>query len=100
MEIYPKVILIIILMGKILCGSYFIFGGTTYARVRIDARGRIVLKVLVETRFMLALNPRDKHHEWIMKVLKEARRREILLHISPVAPVELFLIMKTRDYGT
>lgn len=59
----------------------------------------MVLRVLVETGFMLALNPRDKHHEWAMRVLEEARSREILLYISPVAPVELSLIMRAKGYG-
>lgn len=59
----------------------------------------MVLKVLVETGFMLALNPRDRHHEWAVKVLEEARRREILLHISPIASVELSLIMRARGFS-
>ena|GEM_PF-6403561 len=53
-------------------------GDLTFSRNLRRVATRIVLKVLVETRFMLALNPRDEHHEWIMKVLKEARRREII----------------------
>ena len=56
----------------------------------------MVLRVLVETGFLLALNPRDGHHEWAMKVLEEARRREILLYISPVAPIELSLILRSK----
>ena len=58
----------------------------------------MVLRVLVETGFMLALNPRDKNHEWAMKILEEARRREIMLYISPATPIELSLIMKSRGY--
>ena len=59
---------------------------------------KMVLRVLVETGFMLALNPRDKHHEWAMKILEEAKKREILLYISPTAPIELSLIMKSKGY--
>jgi len=58
----------------------------------------MVLRVLVETGFMLALNPRDRRHEWAVRVLEEAKRREILLYISPAAPIELSLIMKARGY--
>jgi len=58
----------------------------------------MVLRVLVETEFMLALNPRDGRHEWAVRVLEEAKRREILLYISPAAPIELSLIMKARGY--
>ncbi len=57
----------------------------------------MVLRVLVETGFMLALNPRDKHHKWAMKVLEEAKRGNVVLYISPVAPIELSLIMKSRN---
>ena len=59
----------------------------------------MVLKALVETGFMLALNPRDRHHEWAMRVLDEARRGEIVLHISPAAPIELSLIMRARGFS-
>ena len=56
----------------------------------------MVLKELVETGFLLALNPKDKNHEWGMEVLKRARERESVLYISPAAPVELSLIMKSK----
>ncbi|RLE61643.1 MAG: hypothetical protein DRN53_05325 [Thermoprotei archaeon] len=57
-----------------------------------------MLKILVETGFLLALNPRDKHHEWALKVLEESKRRINVLHISPIAPIELSLIMKSKGY--
>jgi len=58
-----------------------------------------VLRILVETGFLLALNPRDKHHEWALEILEKSRRRENILHISPIAPIELSLIMKSRGYN-
>jgi len=58
----------------------------------------MVLRILVETGFMLALNPRDRHHEWAMELLEKARKREILLYVSPAAPIELSLIMKARGH--
>jgi len=57
-----------------------------------------VLKILVETGFLLALNPRNKHHKWALNILEESRRRINILHISPVAPIELSLIMKSKGY--
>ncbi len=56
----------------------------------------MALRALVETGFMLALNPRDRHHEWAMKVLEEAARGEIVLFISPAAPIELSLVMRAK----
>jgi len=54
--------------------------------------------VLVETGFLLALNPKDKHHNWALNILREARARKIMLYISPAAPIELSLIMKSKKY--
>jgi predicted nucleic acid-binding protein len=54
------------------------------------------VKILVETGFLLALNPRDRNHKWAMGVLEDFRRRRVLLHISPVAPLELALILRSR----
>mgnify|MGYP000371376306 CR=1 FL=1 len=59
----------------------------------------MVLRALVETGFILALNPRDRHHKWAIKVLEEVKRGEVELYISPVAPVELSLIMRARGHG-
>ena len=49
----------------------------------------MTLKILVETGFLLALNPRDKHHKWALKTLGDVRKRTSILHISPIAPIEL-----------
>ena len=54
MEIYPKVIPTIILVGKILCGSYFYIWWDHDARVHIDVKGRIVL-------------PRSLERLWVFK---------------------------------
>ncbi len=59
----------------------------------------MVLRVLVETGFMLALNPKDKHHEWAMSILRDAKIKKISLYISPVAPLELSLIMRSKGYS-
>ncbi len=59
----------------------------------------MALNILLETGFMLALNPRDEHHEWALKILKKSRGRANVLHISPVAPIELSLIMKSKGYS-
>jgi len=56
----------------------------------------LVLKELVETGFLLALNPRDKNHEWAMEILRRAKERKTMIYISPAAPIELSLIMKSR----
>ena len=55
-----------------------------------------MLKELVETGFLLALNPKDRNHAWAKEILRRAKERESLLYISPVAPVELSLIMKSK----
>ncbi len=59
----------------------------------------MVVEVLVETGFLLALNPRDKNHGWALEVLEDGRRRRVLLYLSPAAPLELSLIMKSRGIG-
>ena len=55
-----------------------------------------MLRILVETGFLLALNPRDRNHECAIKVLEEARRPGTLLYVSPAAPIELSLLMRSR----
>jgi len=55
--------------------------------------------VLVETGFLLAINPRDKHHRWAMEILEKAKKKENVLYISPVAPIELSLIMKSKGFS-
>ncbi len=52
--------------------------------------------MLVETGFLLALNPLDRNHEWAMRVLEEARNNNIVLHVSPAALIELALYLKSR----
>ncbi len=54
------------------------------------------LRVLVETDFLLALNPRDRNHRWALSILEEAKNNTIVLHISPAALVELTLFLKSR----
>jgi len=54
------------------------------------------VEVLVETGFLLALNPRDRHHSWALRILREAEAGKMILHISPIAPVELSLVMRSR----
>jgi len=56
----------------------------------------LVLKKLVEIGFLLALDSRDKNHEWAMEVLRRAKERRIMIYVSPAAPIELSLIMKSR----
>ena len=56
-------------------------------------------KCLVETGFLLALNPNDKNHGWALDLLRSAKRGICALYISPAAPIELSLIMKSRGYS-
>ena len=58
-----------------------------------------MLEVLVETGFLLALNPRDTHHQWALSLLEESRRKAKILYISPAAPMELALILKSKGYS-
>ncbi len=57
------------------------------------------MRILVETGFLLALNPKNKHHRWALNILEKARSGEFTLCISPVAPIELSLILKSKAYG-
>ncbi len=59
----------------------------------------LIPKVLVETGFLFALNPKDKYHKWALNVLENARNKRIILYVSPVAPIELSLIMKSEGYS-
>jgi predicted nucleic acid-binding protein len=54
------------------------------------------VKALLETGFLLALNPRDRNHGWALSLLDRARRGEARIHISPAALVELALILRSR----
>jgi len=51
---------------------------------------------LVETGFLLALNPRDRNHDWALNLLREAKSGRLKLYLSPAAPIELSLILKSR----
>ncbi|MEM1516929.1 MAG: PIN domain-containing protein [Thermofilum sp.] len=51
---------------------------------------------LVETGFLLALNPRDKNRDWALSLLREAKSGRLKLYLSPAAPIELSLILKSR----
>ena len=59
----------------------------------------MTLKVLLETGFLLALNPRDKNHEWALEILEGARAGNLILYISPIAYIELSLVMKAKGYA-
>ncbi len=54
------------------------------------------VRALIETGFLLALNPRDRNHGWALKLLEEGRRGLVELYISPAAPVEASLILRGR----
>ncbi len=53
-------------------------------------------KVLVETGFLLALNPQDKHHKWALQILEQARKGNIQLFLSEIAILELLLILRSK----
>ncbi len=59
----------------------------------------MVRKVLVETGFLIALNPRNKHHKWAIDLLEQARKGSIQLFISEPAIIELTLILRSRGIG-
>lgn len=56
----------------------------------------MVLRVLVETGFLLSLNPRNRRHSWGLGVLRDAGAGRFILFISPLAAVELSLILRSR----
>lgn len=56
-----------------------------------------MLRVLLETGFLLALNPRDRHHRWALNILEDAKERRIKIYLSPIAPLELSLVLRSRD---
>ncbi|MGC9107638.1 MAG: type II toxin-antitoxin system VapC family toxin [Infirmifilum sp.] len=55
-----------------------------------------MIKALLETGFLLALNPRDRNHEWATRVLNEAKKHKIIIFLSPASLIELSLILKSR----
>jgi len=56
----------------------------------------VPVRALVETGFLLALNPRDENHDWALGLLEESRRGLVELHISPASPVEVSLVLRAR----
>ncbi len=53
-------------------------------------------KVLLETGFLVSLNPRDRNRGWAVDLLKQAREGEVKIFISPASLVELSLILKSK----
>ena len=53
-------------------------------------------RCLLETGFLLALNPNDKNHGWALEILTRARRGELDVCISPAAPIEVSLVLRSR----
>lgn len=54
--------------------------------------------MLLETGFLLALNPSDRNHSWAAGILSECRSRRAKCYLSPAAPVELSLLLKSRGF--
>lgn len=55
-----------------------------------------MINALLETGFLISLNPRDKNHEWAIGILRNAKSQRIRIFISPASPIELSLILKSR----
>ena len=53
-------------------------------------------KCLLETGFLLALNPSDKNHQWALNILTKAKRNELEVCISSAALIEISLILRSR----
>ena len=53
-------------------------------------------KYLLETSFLLALNPNDRNHDWAMELLSKAKKGELKICISPAAPIEISLMLRSR----
>ncbi len=54
------------------------------------------MRALVETGFLLALNPDDSHHKRAVDVLEKAKKGEIKLYISSPSLIELSLLLRSR----
>ncbi|RLG37191.1 MAG: hypothetical protein DRO01_07410 [Thermoproteota archaeon] len=52
-------------------------------------------RVLVETDFLFGLRRRDELHEAVMALLKEARAGRVAISLSPAAPLEATLVMRS-----
>lgn len=59
-------------------------------------RGRLAGGLLLETGFLLALNPSDRNHSWALGLLVECRGRRARCFLSPAAPVEVSLLLRSR----
>jgi len=59
----------------------------------------VVEKILVETDFLFALNPRNHLHQAALKLLEKAAEKRALLHISPAAPIEASLTLMSRGFN-
>lgn len=55
-----------------------------------------MIRTLVETGFLMALNPKDRNHSWAMNNFEDARMGKLEVNISPAAPLELALILKSK----
>lgn len=55
-----------------------------------------MIRALLETGFLVSLNPKDRNHEWAVNLLERARKREIKVFISPASLIELSLILKSK----
>lgn len=56
----------------------------------------MAIDIFLETGFLIALNPRDKNHDWALKILEEGSRGWFNIYISPVSLLELTLILRSR----
>ena len=61
-------------------------------------RGRSAKGLLLETGFLIALNLSDRNHSWALSVLSECRSRRVRCYLSPAAPVEVSLLLKSRGF--
>jgi len=57
-------------------------------------------RYLLETGFLLALNPHDRNHQWALDILAQARRGKIEICISPAAPIEVSLVLRSRGLAS
>jgi hypothetical protein len=48
-----------------------------------------MINALLETGFLISLNPRDRNHEWAIGILRNVKSQRIRIFISPASPIEL-----------
>ncbi len=58
----------------------------------------MVENCLVETDFLFSLNPNDRHHRHARQLLQAAAKGQLRAWLSPVAPIEASLILKSRGF--